>query len=185
MAWRKASGTAFVTALPSSPVDGQEVYYQADGTNGVIWHLRYRAASASTYKWEFVGGSDLAATAATVSAAVSITANTWASPWTAISLTAPLAGEYTALFSTSVSHGATGGYVEAGLKVGSTEPVLDNNAAVYTAATYNSVSLGRVITLTKVTPGTTDVVTPRLYTQSTHNVGRFNTILTITPIRVG
>ena len=62
MPWRKASGTAFVTALPTSPVDGQEVYYQADGTNGVIWHLRYRAASSSANKWEFVGGSALGVT---------------------------------------------------------------------------------------------------------------------------
>lgn len=53
----------FVTNLPSSPVDGQEIYYQADATNGVIWHLRYRTGSASSYKWEFVGGSSLSAVA--------------------------------------------------------------------------------------------------------------------------
>ena len=45
-----------VTSLPSSPIDGQECYYLADATAGVIWHLRYRAASASAYKWELVGG---------------------------------------------------------------------------------------------------------------------------------
>jgi hypothetical protein len=39
-----------------APQDGDEVYYAADATNGVIWHLRYRAASSSSYKWEFVGG---------------------------------------------------------------------------------------------------------------------------------
>jgi hypothetical protein len=47
----------YETSLPSSPVDGQEIYYAADATNGVIWHLRYRSASSSSYKWEFVGGS--------------------------------------------------------------------------------------------------------------------------------
>jgi len=45
--------------LPVLPYDGQEIYYIADATNGVIWHLRYRAASASAYKWEFLGGSFL------------------------------------------------------------------------------------------------------------------------------
>ena len=52
-------GPPKVTALPANPVDGQECYYVADATNGVLWHLRFNAASASAYKWEFVGGSDL------------------------------------------------------------------------------------------------------------------------------
>lgn len=51
--------TPLVTTLPASPVDAQEVYLQADATNGVIWELRYNAGSASAYKWEFIGGSPL------------------------------------------------------------------------------------------------------------------------------
>jgi microcystin-dependent protein len=49
----------FVSSLPVSPADGQEVYYLADATNGIIWHLRYRAAAPGSYKWEFVGGPPL------------------------------------------------------------------------------------------------------------------------------
>jgi hypothetical protein len=82
-----------VSSLPAG-VDGQEVYYLADATNGVIWHLRYRAASASAYKWEFVDGSSLAAFVATVQT----TAISWptfvdlatAGP----QIKVPLAGEY-------------------------------------------------------------------------------------------
>lgn len=55
--------TPRVSALPtvgpsgSGPlIDGQECYF-APGTTGEVWHLRYSAASASTYKWEFIGGS--------------------------------------------------------------------------------------------------------------------------------
>lgn len=48
-----------VTALPASPSDGQEVYFLADATNGVEWHFRYRAASAASSKWEFIGGPPL------------------------------------------------------------------------------------------------------------------------------
>jgi hypothetical protein len=48
-----------VTSLPGAPVDGQEINYVADSANGIIWKLKYRAASASAYKWEFVGGSSL------------------------------------------------------------------------------------------------------------------------------
>jgi hypothetical protein len=41
------------------PVDGQEVYLQVDAANGIVWHLRYNAASASAYKWEYLGGPPL------------------------------------------------------------------------------------------------------------------------------
>ena len=54
-----------VTSLPTTvqgglPIpDGYEVYFVGDATNGVIWHLRYNALSASAYKWEFIGGPQL------------------------------------------------------------------------------------------------------------------------------
>lgn len=54
-----AAGGPLVTSLPAQPVDGQECYYVADATNGVVWHLIYRAADPSSYKWQFVGGSAL------------------------------------------------------------------------------------------------------------------------------
>lgn len=61
------SGVAIpaVFALPANPVEGQQVYYVADQTNGVVWHLRYRAlqqngaANPSPYKWECLGGGQL------------------------------------------------------------------------------------------------------------------------------
>jgi len=52
-------GNPLVTTLPSNPVDGQEVHYLVDATNGVVWRLKYRQASSSAYKWEFAGGSPL------------------------------------------------------------------------------------------------------------------------------
>jgi hypothetical protein len=51
-----------VTALPVGPTDGDEVYFQSSAmaTAGVSpWHLRYRAASTSAYKWEVVGATPL------------------------------------------------------------------------------------------------------------------------------
>jgi hypothetical protein len=44
---------AWVTALPAAPYDGQEVYYYV--ADGVVWHLRYRAAISDAYKWEVLG----------------------------------------------------------------------------------------------------------------------------------
>lgn len=49
--------TTYGTTPPASPNDGDIWMFPADTTNGVMWQFRYRAASASAYKWEFVGGS--------------------------------------------------------------------------------------------------------------------------------
>lgn len=84
--------TSTVTSLPGSPFDGQRVFYVADATNGVIWHLRYRAASASAYKWEYVGG---AALNAELNGTESITSLTFGDMTTVgPSITVPLAGDY-------------------------------------------------------------------------------------------
>lgn len=84
-----------VTTLPTAPYDGQEVYYVADATNGVLWHLKYNASSASAYKWEMVGGSPLMSTAL----GQSITTGTGSSYATLTDgggpdIVVPLAGEY-------------------------------------------------------------------------------------------
>lgn len=60
-AWMNLGWLPRVTAIPSSPVDGMEIYY-ADATmlsnlNG--WHLKYVSAAAGLNKWFFVGGSSL------------------------------------------------------------------------------------------------------------------------------
>ena len=49
--------STLVTSLPGSPTDGQEIYYQADSSNGIIWHLRFRSVASGgdvTYGWEYV-----------------------------------------------------------------------------------------------------------------------------------
>lgn len=83
-----------VTSLPSAPIDGQEIRYVADATNGVIWNLRYRAASSSLYKWEFVGGAPLSAsTISGITGTISSTSFVSASGGN-ISVSLPLAGDY-------------------------------------------------------------------------------------------
>jgi len=100
--------TTVVSSLPGSPVDGQEVYYLADGTNGVMWHLKYRAGSSSSYKWEFVGGSALKSKSDAgfaTGSADTFSANTY-TPLTGVSITAPLAGDYETDFGCVVTVGA-------------------------------------------------------------------------------
>lgn len=87
-----------VSALPANPYNGQEIYYEADATNGIYWHLVYRAVKAdgtsdgSAYKWHYVGGPPLAAEVDTdeTSTSGSYAALTTPGP----SVTVPLAGDY-------------------------------------------------------------------------------------------
>ena len=98
----------FVTALPSAPSDGMEVYYQSTtagtgggatdtmATAGAVWHLRYRAAGG-THKWEFVGGGRTAHSIDTSEARASV--GSFGDVATVgPSLVVPLAGEYDVLY---------------------------------------------------------------------------------------
>ncbi len=84
--------TAIGTTFPGSPTDGQEFCYLADSTNGVVWRFKYRSGSASTYKWECIGGLPLFSEVLTDE---STTSTTYAALATAgPSVVAPLAGDY-------------------------------------------------------------------------------------------
>jgi hypothetical protein len=59
-----ALGPTYTSALPSSPIEGQEIYYAANAASSVIWHLRYRfAARSGSGAWEYLGGQPLRAAA--------------------------------------------------------------------------------------------------------------------------
>jgi hypothetical protein len=84
-----------VTALPGSPVTGQEIYFQPDpGTQPwLFWHLRYNGGSASAYKWEAVG-SQLALSTIDPTSRALAGATTYAVGPTELSIAVPLGGEY-------------------------------------------------------------------------------------------
>jgi hypothetical protein len=108
---------SFVTSLPSTPYDGQIIYYRADATNGVIWQFRYNASSASSYKWEFVGGGKLYSFIATQeNRSTTVYGDlTTVGP----SITAPLAGDYHIMWGAGGFNRSTGqGYMA--LNVGGT-----------------------------------------------------------------
>lgn len=88
--------TAVFTTLPVSPYDGQEVMYLADSTNGIVWHFKYRAGSASTHKWEFVGGSEILA--GPVGGMSYSTASSLTTLTSGPSITVPIAGDYVARY---------------------------------------------------------------------------------------
>lgn len=86
-----------VITLPATPVDQQECIYVADTTNGIKWHFRYRAASASSFKWEAVGASTpLYSEVATDESTASTTYVDLATVGPSVTL--PLAGDYVISF---------------------------------------------------------------------------------------
>lgn len=75
-----------------TPVDGDECYFIADATNGVIWHLRYNAGSSSAYKWEYLGGPPLISIVMNNETTNSATITDLPTPGP--SITVPRAGDY-------------------------------------------------------------------------------------------
>lgn len=124
-----------VTALPASPVDGDMCVFQADATNGVYWLLRYRAGSASAYKWECVGGGPLVAEIDTSEATASTTYADLAT--VGPSLTVPLAGDYVISFGFRGSNNTAGFWSLASFAVGAAAAA-DADSCVHVSASANA-----------------------------------------------
>lgn len=173
----------YVTSLPSSPVDGQTVVYAADATNGVMWTLRYRAASSSSYKWEFIGGAPmryekLGGTTDTITSATYANLPTTG---TAAKITTPVAGDYNVTLTARSDQGSNGAgqQVWVAVKVGSASASDDQAVS---NRNENWTSIGRVFTLTAVA-ASADLL---LQARTTTSGGRvFDLGFHVTPVRVG
>jgi hypothetical protein len=101
-AWLGAGGASspLVSALPAEPEDGREVYYQtvAMAAQGVVWHLRFNAESASAHKWELLGGTDYSAEGSLVQEPAMGEGGTAIFP----SILVPLSGDYDVLAETTI-----------------------------------------------------------------------------------
>jgi hypothetical protein len=182
--WSSVEATV-VTGLPSNPFDGQMIDYVADPTNGVVWRFRYRAASASVYKWEFAGGSSLVGEALADSGRTLTSASTWSGiDANDPRVTVPLAGDYEAETVTSMSCDRAG-TLAIGIKVGATEPILGTNAAyAYLDLGTGSAVISQDRKLLAVAAST---VLQQRYWQNagSANLGRRSSSLKIRPVRVG
>ncbi len=94
-----------VTALPGSPFDGQLIAF-CDSTSAptYVWQLRYNASFATSFKWEFIGGSNFRSVETDISFANQTTYTMTNSP---AAIAAPLAGEYDIMI-TGTSQRCTG-----------------------------------------------------------------------------
>jgi hypothetical protein len=88
----RSSGGATTTSVPGSPTDEDEFTYPADTTNGAMWRFKYRSASGSAFKWEFIGGAPMYAAVATDETTASTTYVDLAT--VGPSITVPRAGDY-------------------------------------------------------------------------------------------
>ena len=169
-----------VTALPGAPVDGQEIYYLADAANGITWHLRYRAASASTYKWETIGGGPLYAEDLNSG---SVSGGTYADIATAPSLVLPLAGDYFIAFGSVIANAAAGGFSYAAPKLGAAAPNDNDSIFMVAAIAGHTIYIGaRTIRRTINAAG----ATVRLQFKAPGGTGTYYfSHLAITPARVG
>lgn len=95
----------FESTLPSSPYDGQEIYYQnaALATAGVVWHFRYRSGGG-TYKWECIGPTPLIARDGTLQNTLAASNGVATAFSPAVAITLPLAGDYLVRYGAILGH---------------------------------------------------------------------------------
>lgn len=95
-----------VTSLPSNAIDGQEVRYLVDNTNGIVWNFRYRAGSSSAYKWEFIGGRPLSV--GTPYSTESTASASYVDLASGPQISIPLAGDYDIMIQGNMTSSSTG-----------------------------------------------------------------------------
>lgn len=200
---KTTSSVTFVTSLPSSPFDGQEIYYQstASGTGGgatntmadvgAVWHLRYRAGSASSYKWEAVGAARVGEYSvggrvyATRETTTSTTHTTLATIGPRVK--APLAGDYQVTFSVNCLQAGTAGAPLIAVIVGSEAGTVWSVAAdgvMYGGS--GSAASGGIAGMRVRTAAALDYIQLYYSTSNASGAGEFwNRNISITPIRVG
>lgn len=113
----KVTASAMSGGPPASPNDGDIWIATAVDTNGAAWQFRYNAGSASTYKWEFIGGPDSWAFVDTGES--STTTSAWVNLTTdGPSVTVARAGDYLVAYGASLAHSVATGTLFIGVAVG-------------------------------------------------------------------
>lgn len=141
-----------VSSLPANPRHGQTVFFVADSTNRVIWHLRYNSTSVSSYKWEFIGGpwwKDIDTADETIGNGTT-TGATYADPGGAAdpALTLAVGGDYEVAFSAGIYHNTTAALVFISPKFGSAATADADGARMYCDTAGVGYHLGRTIVKT-------------------------------------
>lgn len=169
----------FVTVLPAAAVSGQVVDFDT-GTVGVVWRLRYNAASASAYKWEFVGGSPLIDEVVTseTTTSTSYIDLTTVGP----DVTIPLAGDYMIGFGSEQNNNTASRFANMAIKLGAAAAV-NADAVISGGAANADASCWR--TMRRDGLAASDLLIAK-YAVGTSGTAQFQKrMLIVTPVRVG
>lgn len=141
-----AQRISYGTTPPASPNDGDEWILPADATNGVMWRFRYNAASASAYKWEFVGGSPVLRDIQTQETLAGA-ANAWIdAPTVGPQFQVARAGDYYATICCAFNNSTAGIVFISGIAINATDANPYNMLAQAPAGYWVAVSVGGRIT---------------------------------------
>lgn len=176
-----------LTALPSNPIDGQEIIYLADATNGVAWHLKYYQAMTGSYKWLFIGGHPLFDEVTTQDNIASDTYGALTGGSTGPTVTVPLAGDYevdiaAAMWTSTVNGGCLMSY-----KIGGTNASANDAFSHYQtigAGTGNAVVHG-TRTRRKTGLSAATILLGQYRRDNGATAQFFNRTMRVLPIRVG
>ena len=191
----------FVTTLPAG-YDGQEVFYQSTtaGTGGgasnsmadvgAVWHLRYRAASASAYKWEVVGAAPFIASIINTTSGedTAATHTTYQSLTTALTFVAAEKGDYRVTIGCEAKPPSVAGEgVSMSYKIGTTSAVDANRVVAYTPAANLQVTTMMRDQIKDLSGATIAerTLTAQFKSSTSSAASFYNRSLGITPIRVG
>jgi hypothetical protein len=157
-------------------VDGQEIYFQA--VAGQLWHLRYRSGASGSYKWEFLGGGYVGASA---NGATGVTSSTYQTTGQA-SLTLPaISGDWEFTISGLVSSQGSG---TNNMRIGLHDDGAEVMSALFTAtAQYGGADLERSAQLDGI--GASSVMTLRYKTENSVSSNFTQLRIIARPVRVG
>lgn len=179
----------FETSLPSPAVDGQEIYYRADSTNGRIWHLRYRNAfngGSATYPWEYIGGP--AFVSSVKDGTISDSETTTSTSYTALatagpSVALPLAGDYEVTIGFTGYNGNTSAVIHMSYDIGAST-ALDADS-VQVGQSNTAANAYASATKTRLKAGLTAVTLTAKYKVSAGTGVYWNRHMIVRPVRVG
>jgi hypothetical protein len=174
--------TPFVTALPITANNGDEIRFLADDTNGVVWHLRYRSSAPSDYRWEFIGGpplhSEVAATESTASTSYTT------SGFTALTVTLPFDGDYMISGGAKQNNGTDTSGARMSFAIGAAAAAEADRLTESYQAGATSVTAAQSRTLRKT--GLTAVTLTANYRADTGGTANFwDRWMSVIPVRVG
>lgn len=169
-----------VTSMPPNPYDGMMVDVVASSGGGVVWRFRYRSASVSSYKWEFIGGAPLNHSVPNDEGTTSMAYADLATVGPVV--TVPLSGEYIASFGAG-SYNSSAESELMSLRVGGASPMDSEASLVGHGAANRLATHSRTITGMVLAGGTTLRAQYRVL--SGGGAQFRNRWLLVTPVRVG